>query len=78
VEPAFARAIDYVVGEALADWTKSGGRAGLQLTKIGIAAAEEVMNFDDALVEERTVISEAAKNLTEETVKSLLGEPIRA
>lgn len=74
VEPAFARAIDFVVGERLAIWTKATGRAALQLTKSGIEAANAVLKFDDALTMERTVVSELAKTITETTVGSLLGE----
>jgi hypothetical protein len=73
VEPAFARAIDFVVGERLATWTKAGGRSALQLTKSGINAAESVMRLEDALVEERAAISELAKTITEGTVATLLG-----
>jgi len=45
VEPAFARAIDFVVGDKLAAWTKSTGRAALQLTKAGVHAMEAVMEL---------------------------------
>ena len=74
VEPAFARAIDFVVGEGLATWTKASGRAALQSTKMGIASANAVMNVDDALIRERVVVSDLAKAITESTVASLLGE----
>lgn len=78
VEPAFARAIDFVVGERLATWTKTTGRAALQLTKAGIEAAELVMGLEDALVEERAVILEFAKAITETMVATLLGEGRKA
>ena len=74
VEPAFARAIDFVVGERFATWTKASGRAALQLTKAGIAAAGSVMALDDALVIERAVISKLARSTTENAVAGLLGE----
>jgi hypothetical protein len=74
VEPAFARAIDFVVGEHLAKWTKAGGRASLQLTQTGLKAAAEIAKVEDVLVEERTVITEHAKKLTEIRVSALLGE----
>jgi hypothetical protein len=74
VEPAFARAIDFVVGERLAEWTKSGGRASLQLTTTGLAAAEGIDKIPDALEQERAIIGEYAKKLTEARVSILLGE----
>ncbi|QIB34332.1 hypothetical protein G3A50_11885 [Ancylobacter pratisalsi] len=74
VEPAFARAIDFVVGEQLATWTKTTGRAALQLTKNGIESANAVLNLEDALVVERAVVAELAKTITETRVGNLLGE----
>lgn len=78
VEPAFARAIDFVVGERLAIWTKATGRAALQLTKVGVKAVEAVMGLQDALVTERAIVSDLAKAITEATVATLLGEGRRA
>lgn len=72
VEPAFARAIDFVVGEKLATWTKVTGRAALQLTTVGMKAAEAVMGIEDALVTERAIVSGLAKAITETTVATLL------
>lgn len=74
VEPAFARAIDFVVGENLANWTKATGRAALQLTKAGVDAAAAVMNRDDTLVEERAAVADLAKLINETSVATLLGE----
>jgi hypothetical protein len=74
VEPAFARAIDFVVGERLATWTKAGGRASLQLTISGTAAATELEGIENALELERIIITEHAKKLTETRVSELLGE----
>lgn len=74
VEPAFARAIDFVVGEKLATWTKTTGKAALQLTKAGREAAHGVVDLEDALVTERAIVSDLAKSLTETTVATLLGE----
>jgi hypothetical protein len=74
VEPAFARAIDFVVGERLAAWTKAGGRASLQLTASGTAAAAALEQFQDVLHDERAMIAEHAKKLTEFRVNALLGE----
>lgn len=74
VEPAFARAIDFVVGEHLAEWTKAGGRASLQLNEKGLTAADEIKKVDDVLEHERSIISEHAQKLTEIRVSALLGE----
>lgn len=74
VEPAFARAIDFVVGERLATWTKAGGRASLQLTATGTAAATELERVEDAFEIERKIINEHARILTEGRVSELLGE----
>lgn len=78
VEPAFARAIDFVIGERLAEWTKSGGRASLQLTQAGITAVEEIEKVEDALELERAIITEHAKKLTEIRVSALLGGRVTA
>ena len=74
IEPAFARAIDFVVGERLAEWTKASGRASLQLTQTGLAATASIKKNDDVLQQERAVISEHANKLTEIRVSALLGE----
>ena len=74
VEPAFARAIDFVVGERFAIWTKASGRAALQLTAAGIAAARSVSALDDTLVIERTIILKLARSTTENAIAGLLGE----
>jgi hypothetical protein len=78
VEPAFARAVDFVVGERMAIWTKATGRAALQLTKTGIDAATAVMGVEDTLVEERAAVAELAKLITETRVGALLGEKVLA
>ncbi len=74
VEPAFARAIDFVVGERLATWTKASGRASLQLTASGTAAVTKLEGVEDALELERNIITKYAKKLTETRVSELLGE----
>ena len=74
VEPAFARAIDFVVGEKLATWTKASGRVALQLTKSGVDAAKSIFGLENALVTEREVIAYLAKAITETKVATLLSE----
>jgi hypothetical protein len=78
VEPAFARAIDFVVGERLAEWTKSGGRASLQLTATGSVAAAKIGTVTNALEQERAIIDDYAKKLTEIRVSALLGDRPKA
>jgi hypothetical protein len=78
VEPAFARAIDFVIGERFADWTKTGGRASLQLTQRGLTAAAEIEKVDGVLEQERAIVSDHAKKLTEIRVSALLCERIAA
>src|SRR5262245_7418877 len=58
VEPAFARAIDFVAGERLARWVDTSLGTGLQLTPEGITAAEQVRALPDALAAEKTYLAE--------------------
>lgn len=72
VEPAFGRALNFVVAEGFADWVQSAGRAGLQLTKAGVAAFEVISAQEEALIEERLFLASAAAKLTETQVTKLL------
>jgi hypothetical protein len=74
VEPAFGRALDFVVGERLAGWTKASGRAALQLTAAGVDAFEALSKTPDVLVTEQQIIAEFAKAIPETVVARLLGE----
>lgn len=74
VEPAFARAIDFAVGEKLANWGMVAGRTALQLTAKGVRAAEAVLREQDTLTEEAEVLSDLAKAMPENMVAALLGE----
>ena len=74
VEPAFARAVDFVVGEKLAGWTKASSRSALQLTAAGVSAFNQLLKMDDALVEEKAILAELAKVIPEGAVSHLLGE----
>jgi hypothetical protein len=74
VEPAFARAIDYVVGEHLAAWTIATGRTALRLTASGVKAFGSVTNLNDTLIAERVIIAKYAKAMPENLVANLLGE----
>lgn len=72
VEPAFTRALDFVVGEGFADWSVSGERTTLSLIEKGIEAARDVEACGDALIEERAFLRGSAKRITERFVQRLL------
>lgn len=72
VEPAFTRALDFVVGEGFADWSVTSNRTTMVLTEKGTAAAEEIDAFDDVLVDERLFLSGSAKRVTEAFVQRML------
>lgn len=72
VEPAFGRAINFLVGEKFAAWTKTSQRAALQLTKQGIEAAEKIASSEGILEEEKFFLSSVSASLTEQFVTDLL------
>lgn len=72
VEPAFTRALDFLVGEGFADWSISSNRTTLTLTKKGIEAAKEIDSFDDVLVGERSFLKGLATKITEGFVQQML------
>jgi hypothetical protein len=72
VEPAFGRAIDFAVGEKLAEWTRTAQRSGLQLTKRGIAAAATIAKIDGVLADEKEFFSGVAKQISEDFVTRVL------
>lgn len=78
VEPAFARALDFVVGDKLAGWTKTSGRTALQLTATGAETFNSLSKMDDVLEAERSIIAEYAKAIPEGLVATLLGEGLNA
>lgn len=72
VEPAFTRALDFLVGEGFADWSVSSNRTTLTLTENGIEAAKEVDSVADVLVEERAFLKRLAAKITEGFVQQML------
>jgi hypothetical protein len=72
VEPAFARAVSFVVGEGFAQWVQTAQRAGLQLTARGLAAWKLLDADIEALVEEKAFLKEAGRQTTEAFVSNLL------
>lgn len=78
VEPAFARAIDFVVGYKLANWTTTAGRSALQLTQEGERLFSELNRERDILTEEKDVLVRYAKPMTESLVTVVLGSGRKA
>jgi hypothetical protein len=78
VEPAFARAIDFAVGDKLAAWTRTAGRAALQLTVDGSTAFESISKMPDALTSEKEVLGAFSKSVTESVVTAVLGSGRKA
>lgn len=72
VEPAFSRALDFLVGEGFATWEISGGRTSVQLTDEGISAAKSIEATVDILEAEREFLSGPATKITESFVQNLL------
>lgn len=77
IEPAFARAVDFVVGDKLADWTTSSNRSGLQLTTKGIALFEKLKAESDILTSEKDVLAVYAKSMTEGAISLVIGSKRR-
>ena len=73
VEPAFARAIDFAVGDKLAEWTRCNDRTALILTPPGISAFAILSKLDGVLTSERSILENYAKSITESAVTSFLG-----
>lgn len=65
VEPAFNRALDFIVGEGFACWSASGDRAVLSLSFEGIGAAKAIDSTADALADERAFLKEFGLRVTE-------------
>jgi hypothetical protein len=74
IEPAFGRAIDFVVGDRLADWTiASGNRSGLKLTDSGAELFDKLDAESDVLVTEKRMLEKYAKAMTEASVNAAIG-----
>lgn len=69
VEPALGRAIDFLIGEGLAEWTRSGG---IHLTLSGEEAANSLLADDNALVEEKIFLNKVRHAVTEKFISALL------
>lgn len=78
VEPAFGRAVDFVVGDKLAGWTTTADRSALQLTAQGVRLFEALTRNTDLLTSEKDVIAKYAKSMTETMVTAVLGAARKA
>lgn len=72
IEPAFGRAIDFMIGEEFARWTRVSSRAGLELSPAGVAASNAINQRDNLLNEEKAFLTDGAKRVTESFVSQLL------
>lgn len=72
VEPALSRAIDFLVGEKLAQWVGLSNKSGLQLTAAGIKAADALLQNSTALLAERAFIKDVSRSVTESLVADIL------
>ena len=78
VEPAFGRAVDFVVGDKIAGWTTTADRSALQLTAQGVRLFEALARDDDLLTSEKVVLAQYAKAITERMVTAVLSAARRA
>jgi len=72
VEPAFTRALDFLVGEGFADWSVSSNRTTLSMTEKGVEVAKEIDCLNDILVDERSFLKGLATRITEGFVQRML------
>ena len=72
VEPAFARAMDFVVGDGLAVWGRCADRAALKLTSLGVNAFKAVLKEQDVLKDEKAILEIYAKAIAESSVTVVL------
>ena len=72
VEPAFSRALDFLVGEGFATWEISSGKTSIKLTPEGVLAAKVIEENSEILVDEREFLGGVAKKITEGFIQSLL------
>lgn len=71
IEPAFTRALDFLVGEGFAEWSVANQRMSLALTTRGKEAARAVSEVEGALGDERAFLQGQAKRVTEQFVNGL-------
>ena len=72
VEPAFGRALDFLVGEKFAIWSRVAGRTGLELTDNGLKAVSVITRDRDVLIDEKSFLASLGRKTTEQFVSKLL------
>ncbi|MCF6433837.1 hypothetical protein [Leisingera sp. MMG026] len=72
VEPAFARALDFLVSEGFANWGVANDRTTAKLTEAGTSAAKALSESPEVFVKEKEYLKVVAKGLTEQLVVSVL------
>lgn len=72
IEPAFARALDFLVSEGFADWGVANDRTTAKLTEAGTLAAKALSDSQEVFVREKEYLEVVAKGLTEQLVGSVL------
>jgi hypothetical protein len=72
IEPAFARAIDFAVGDGLVTWVTMTTGAGLVLSQGGHAGALQVIDIAGVLTAEKPTIARLAKAVTEGFIRDLI------
>lgn len=72
VEPAFARALDFLVSEGFADWGIANDRTTIKLTETGVSAAKALSDSLEVFGKEKEYLKVVAKKLTEQLVVSVL------
>lgn len=72
VEPAFSRAIDFLVGEGFARWVISSERTSLKITPHGEDAAQKVAEETEAMLIERQFLEDVKAKVGEGFVRSVI------
>lgn len=73
VEPAFGRAIDFMIGEKFAEWcVVTAGRAGLKITDSGKAAVKSVEDLTEVMCDEKAFLDQFGGKVTERFVHELV------
>tara|TARA_R110002111_G_scaffold164386_3_gene230575 strand:+ start:28804 stop:29094 length:291 start_codon:yes stop_codon:yes gene_type:complete len=70
VEPSLNRAVDYAIG---AGFIRRANGDHFELTPVGVAAANKIYEQEDCLEEEKTVMNELGRRVTETLVNELFG-----
>ncbi len=72
IEPAFARAIDFAIGDKLVEWISTTNGPGLTLSPKGRPVVTEVVGLSDVLVAEKALLADLGNKVSEALVKRLV------